>query len=103
MRRTDRPLLVGRQSPHKPFRHVLVAVDSSPWSREASTLARRVAPHAHLAILRVFQVQIEENCTLPGSTPPVPLLVPLLRLVYLRFTRAAGVLGRIRRRDQRGI
>lgn len=43
MRRTDRPALVARQLPHEPCRRVLVAVDFSPWSSEALTLARRGA------------------------------------------------------------
>lgn len=66
MRRTDRPLLVVRQTPHEPYRRVLVAVDFSPWSREAVALARRVAPNAHLLLLTVFQVPFEEKLRFAG-------------------------------------
>lgn len=66
MRRTDRPLLVVRQSPHEPYRRALVAVDFSPWSREALMLARRVAPHARLLVLAVFQVPFEEKLHFAG-------------------------------------
>jgi len=66
MRRTDRPLLVVRQAPHGPYRRVLVAVDFSHWSRESLTLARRVAPNAHLVVLTVFQVPFEEKLRFAG-------------------------------------
>jgi nucleotide-binding universal stress UspA family protein len=66
MRCTDRPLLVVRQTPHEPYRRVLVAVDFSPWSREAVLLARRVASNAHLVILSVFQVPFEEKLHFAG-------------------------------------
>jgi len=66
MRRTARPLLVVRQSPHEPYRRVLVAVDFSSWSREALMLARRVAPNAHLVLLAVFQVPFEEKMRFAG-------------------------------------
>ena len=66
MRRTARPLLVVRQTPHEPYRRVLVAVDFSPWSSAAVALARRVAPNAHLVILTVFQVPFEEKLHFAG-------------------------------------
>lgn len=69
MHRTDRPLLVVRQTPHEPYRRVLVAVDFSPGSREALTLARRVAPNAHFVILTVFQVPFGEKLRFAGVGP----------------------------------
>lgn len=66
MRRTDRPLLVVRQSPHEPYRRALVAVDFSPWSHDALRLARRVAPHAQLVVLTVFQVPFEDKLRFAG-------------------------------------
>lgn len=65
-RRTDRPLLVVRQTPRAPYRRVRVAVDLSPRSRYALTLARRVAPNAQLVILTVFQVPFEEKLRFAG-------------------------------------
>lgn len=66
LRRTDRPLLVVRQTPHEPYRRVLVAVDASPGSREALTLARRIAPKAQLVMLTVSQVPFEEKLRFAG-------------------------------------
>ncbi len=66
MRRTDRPLLVVRQTPHEPYRRVLVTVDFSAWSLESVMLARRVAPNARLVLLTVFQVPFEEKLHFAG-------------------------------------
>lgn len=66
MRRTHRPLLVVRQTAHRPYRRALVAVDLSPRARIALTLARRVAPSARLVILTVFQVPFEGKLRFAG-------------------------------------
>ena len=66
MRRTNRPLLVVRQMAHRPYRRALLAVDFSPQSRHALTLARRVAPSAKLVILTVFQVPFEGKLRFAG-------------------------------------
>lgn len=67
VRRTDRPLLVVRQPAHRSYRRVLVAVDFSPQSLGALTLARRVAPRAKLVILTVFQVPFEGKLRFAGA------------------------------------
>lgn len=66
MRRTQRPLLVVRQTPHEPYRRVLAALDFSPWSLPSLALARRVAPHARLTLLAAFQVPFEEKLHFAG-------------------------------------
>lgn len=66
LRRTTRPLLVVRQTPHEPYRRVLVALDFSPWSAHAVTLARRVAPHAKLLLCNAYQVPFEEKLQFAG-------------------------------------
>jgi nucleotide-binding universal stress UspA family protein len=66
LRRGTRPLLVVRQTPHEPYRRVLVAVDFSPWSAGAVALARQVAPGAGLVLLTVFQVPFEEKLHFAG-------------------------------------
>nr|MCU0964254.1 universal stress protein [Burkholderiaceae bacterium] len=66
LRRTTRPLLVVRQMPHEPYRRVLVALDFSPWSAHAVTLARRVAPHARLLLFHAYQVPFEEKLHFAG-------------------------------------
>ncbi len=66
LRRTTRPLLVVRQTPHEPYRRVLVALDFSPWSAHAVTLAHRVAPHARLLLFNAYQVPFEEKLHFAG-------------------------------------
>jgi len=66
VRRTDRPLLVVRQTANRSYRRVLVAVDFSPQSRHALILARRVAPNAKLVILTVFEVPFEGKIRFAG-------------------------------------
>lgn len=66
VRRTERPVLVVRQTAHRPYRRVLVGVDFSPQSRHALILARRVAPNAKLVILTVFQVPFEGKLRFAG-------------------------------------
>lgn len=66
LRRTTRPLLVVRQTPHTAYRRALVALDFSPWSRQALAVARRVAPHAHLVLFNAFQVPFEEKLHFAG-------------------------------------
>lgn len=66
LRRTIRPLLLVRQTPHEPYRRVLVALDFSPWSAHAITLARRVAPHARLLLFNAYQVPFEEKLHFAG-------------------------------------
>lgn len=66
LRRTTRPLLVVRQMPHEPYRRVLVALDFSPWSAHAVTLARRVAPHSRLLLFNAYQVPFEEKLHFAG-------------------------------------
>lgn len=66
LRRTVRPLLVVRQTPHEPYRRVLVALDFSPWSARSITLARRVAPHARLLLFNAYQVPFEEKLHFAG-------------------------------------
>ena len=69
LRRTTRPLLVVRQTPHEPYRRVLVALDFSPWSGQALALARRMAPHAHLVLFSAFEVPFEEKLRFSGVDP----------------------------------
>ena len=66
LRRSTRPLLVVRQTPHEPYRRVLVALDFSPWSAQALALARRVAPHARLLLLHAYEVPFEEKLRFAG-------------------------------------
>ncbi|NUP84683.1 MAG: universal stress protein [Burkholderiaceae bacterium] len=66
LRRTVRPLLVVRQTPHEPYRRVLVALDFSVWSAHSIALARRVAPRAHLLLFNAYQVPFEDKLKFAG-------------------------------------
>jgi len=66
IRRSTRPVLAVRQTPHEHYRRVLVAVDFSPWSDGALALARWVAPRADLVLASVFQVPYEDKMRLAG-------------------------------------
>jgi len=66
LRRTTRPVLVVRQTPHEPYRRVLLAMDFSLWSLRAVAVARHVAPHAQLVLFNAFQVPFEEKLRFAG-------------------------------------
>jgi nucleotide-binding universal stress UspA family protein len=59
LRRTTRPVLMVRQTPHEPYRRVLVPVDFSPWSIPSIRLAGTVAPGAELVVLHAFEAPFE--------------------------------------------
>ena len=66
LKHTHRPVLVVKQTPHEPYRRVLVALDFSPWSVHAIALARRVAPNARLVLLHTFEVPFEGKLRVAG-------------------------------------
>ncbi len=66
LRRTTRPVLVVRQTPHEPYRQALVALDFSPWSAPSLSAARHVAPHAHLVLMSAFQIPFEDKLRFAG-------------------------------------
>ncbi len=66
LRRSRRPLLVVRQTPHEPYRRALVAIDFSPWSQGAVHAVRRLAPGARLLLYSVFQVPFEDKLRFAG-------------------------------------
>lgn len=61
LRRTTRPVLMVRQTPHEAYRRVLVPVDFSAWSAPAIRLARTVAPDAELVVLHAFEAPFESK------------------------------------------
>lgn len=56
---TTCPVLVVKQPPHESYRRLLVPVDFSASSLRAIGHARRVAPHAEIVLLHVFDVPFE--------------------------------------------
>lgn len=61
LRRTTRPVLMVRQTPHEAYRRVLVPVDFSAWSAPAIRLARTVAPEAEMLVLHAFEAPFESK------------------------------------------
>lgn len=66
LKHSHRPVLVVKQTPHEPYRRVLVALDFSPWSVHAIALTRRVAPNARLVLLHAFEVPFEGKLRVAG-------------------------------------
>jgi len=66
LRRTLRPMLVVKQTPHEVYRRVLVPVDFSPWSLAALRQARAVAPKAELVLLHAFEAPFESKLQFAG-------------------------------------
>ncbi|TCS69998.1 nucleotide-binding universal stress UspA family protein [Sulfuritortus calidifontis] len=66
LRRTRRPVLVVKQTPHEAYRRVLVPVDFSPWSAAAVHLAQSVAPGAELVLLHAYEAPFEGKLRYAG-------------------------------------
>ncbi len=66
LRRTQRPVLMVRQTPHESYRRVLVPVDFSAWSVPAVKLARALAPRAELLLLHAFEAPFESKLRFAG-------------------------------------
>lgn len=66
LRRTLRPMLVVKQTPHEDYRRVLVPVDFSPWSAEVLRLAHAAAPGAELILFHAFEAPFESKLRYAG-------------------------------------
>lgn len=100
LRRSSRPLLVVRQTPHEPYRRVLVALDFSPWSAQAVALARRVAPHARLLLFNAYQVPFEEKLQFAGvEAATIDLYRKQARAVAIRRVHALAAAGGLKPGD----
>ncbi len=66
LRRTLRPMLVVKQTPHETYRRALVPVDFSPWSHAALRLVRAMAPKAELVLLHAFEAPFESKLQFAG-------------------------------------
>ena len=70
-KRSGRPVLMVRQTPHETYRRVLVPVDFSPWSAAAVTLALQLAPRARLVLMHAVEVPYEGKLRLAGVADDV--------------------------------
>lgn len=59
--KTPRPVLAVKQVPHESYRHVLVPVDFSPYSKPALEAAALVAPGARITLLHAFEAPFERQ------------------------------------------
>lgn len=66
VRRSPCPVLVVRQTPHEPYRRVLVGVDLVPSAGRMLALARRLAPHARPVLLSAYQVPFQDKLRFAG-------------------------------------
>lgn len=66
LRRTLRPMLVVKQTPHEAYRRVLVPVDFSVGSAYLLRLARAVAPNAELILFHAFEAPFESKLRYAG-------------------------------------
>lgn len=66
LRRTSRPMLVVKQTPHEAYRRVLVPVDFSPRSVEVLRLAQATAPGAELILFHAFEAPFESKLRYAG-------------------------------------
>lgn len=56
VRKGDRPVLVVKKSPRRPYRRLLAAMDFSDTAKRALGTAMRVAPQAHVTLLKVYDL-----------------------------------------------
>lgn len=68
---SSRPVLLARQSPHEPYRRVLVPVDFSPWSEASLELAMTMAPDAIIVLMHAVEVPFEGKLRLSGVNESV--------------------------------
>jgi nucleotide-binding universal stress UspA family protein len=66
VRKSARPVLMVRQSPHEAYRRVLVVVDFSRWSAPSLAIAQAIAPDAHFVLFHAVEVPFEGRLRLAG-------------------------------------
>ncbi len=66
LRRSLRPMLVVKQTPHEAYRRVLVPVDFSAASAPVLRLARAVAPGAQIVLFHAFEAPFESKLRFAG-------------------------------------
>lgn len=71
VRTSKQPVLVVKEPCRAPYRRILAAVDFSPASLQAITLARKVAAEADLLLLHVFDVPFEGKLRFAGVSDDV--------------------------------
>ncbi|WP_139559033.1 universal stress protein [Methylotetracoccus oryzae] len=68
LRMTRRPVLIVKQTPHEPYRRILVPVDFSGHPETAVDLARAVSIDAELSLMHAFELPFERKLHYAGLT-----------------------------------
>jgi nucleotide-binding universal stress UspA family protein len=66
VKKSARPVLMVRQSPHEAYQRVLVPVDFSRWSAPSLDIATAVAPDAHFLLMHSVVVPFEGRLRFAG-------------------------------------
>jgi nucleotide-binding universal stress UspA family protein len=67
LRTCRRPTLVVKRPPLGAYQHILVPVDFSSYSGSTLTLAKRIAPQAHITVVHAFRIPFEARLRIAGA------------------------------------
>ncbi|WP_308811376.1 universal stress protein [Nitrosospira multiformis] len=66
LRKLARPVLIVKREPQVPYRKVLIPVDFSEFSGQATEFAMNIAPHASITALHAFEVPFKASLESAG-------------------------------------
>lgn len=66
LRKLTRPVLIVKREPQAPYRKILIPVDFSEYSAQATEFAMNIAPHAHIIVLHAFEVPFKAKLESDG-------------------------------------
>jgi nucleotide-binding universal stress UspA family protein len=67
LRKLARPVLIVKREPQASYRKVLIPVDFSEFSGQATEFAINIAPHAHIIALHAFEVPFKAKLESSGA------------------------------------
>jgi nucleotide-binding universal stress UspA family protein len=67
LRKLARPVLIVKREPQASYRKVLIPVDFSEFSGQATEFAINIAPHAHIIALHAFEVPFKAKLKSSGA------------------------------------
>lgn len=66
LRKLTRPVLIVKREPQAPYRKILIPVDFSEFSWQATQFVMNIAPHAHIIVLHAFEVPFKAKLESDG-------------------------------------
>lgn len=66
LRKLTRPVLIVKREPQAPYRKILIPVDFSESSWQATEFVMNIAPHAHIIVLHAFEVPFKAKLESDG-------------------------------------